>query len=132
MVAQTNYVVIDDDPINNLICNKNLQLLFPNDDIRTFTDPVEGYDYIVDKYNQPETGSILFLDIDMPFLNGWDILEKFAGLPNISNDNFKIYILTSSIANEDKKRSNSNPLVSGFIEKPLNMFQLKRLFPEAN
>ncbi len=132
MVAQTNYVVIDDDPINNLICNKNLQLLFPNDDIRTFTDPVEGYDYIVGKYNMADTGSILFLDIDMPFLNGWDILEKFAGLPNISNDNFKIYILTSSIANEDKKRSNSNPLVSGFIEKPLNMFQLKRLFPEAN
>ncbi len=130
-LSTPDFIVIDDDSINNHICQKYIQLIFPDADIVTFISPVAGLEYIQTKYPiTRQNDTILLLDINMPVLSGWDVLDRFINFPEGVKRQFKIYILSSSIAIEDKVKSNNNPLVSGFIEKPLNISQLRNLFKD--
>jgi CheY-like chemotaxis protein len=123
------FIVIDDDPINNHICSKYIQIVFPGSDIKTFTDPQEGLDHISSAYTASSPNeTILFLDINMPVLSGWDVLDRFAHFSDAVKKQFKIFILSSSVAITDKEKANKNPLVTGFIEKPLTIPQLQGLF----
>jgi|SRR5579872_2434756 len=129
--SAARFMIIDDDPINNHICTKYIQLAFPGAHTISFTDPQKGVDHIDSAYSLPgQANTILLLDINMPILNGWQVLDRFANFPNEIKKKFRIYILSSSIAWEDKNKAESHPLVSGFIEKPITIEQLQQLFPE--
>ena len=73
MVKQTvpDFIVIDDDPVNNMICRKYIGFRFPAVNILTFTDPLTALDYIHSKYDNPDANKVyLLLDINMPGLSG--------------------------------------------------------------
>jgi CheY-like chemotaxis protein len=122
------FIIIDDDPINNHICTKYLQIVFPKADIKTFTIPQKGLDDIFLEYSEKHVSeTILFLDINMPVLSGWDVLDRFTLFPEALKKQFTIYILSSSVAHEDRKKADDNILVSGFLEKPLSIMQLEHI-----
>src|SRR4051812_45391688 len=99
-----SFIVIDDDPVNNLICHKYIQLLSNEISIQTFTDPVAGIDYIINNYNEQQPNqTLLLLDINMPIMNGWDLLDRFVSFPDAVKQQFKIFILSSSVDLEDKQ-----------------------------
>ena len=130
--AVPRFVVIDDDSINNHICVNAARIVLPGTDIRTFTDPQEGLDYILSTYSLPGMGeTILLLDINMPVLSGWDVLDRFTDFPEAIKKQFTIYILSSSVADMDRQKADDTQLVSGFIEKPLSVRQLQAMFPGA-
>ncbi len=123
-----HFIVIDDDPINNHICSRFIEIVFQGADIKTLTHPETALEYIgIDYLNGPEKDTILFLDINMPFLSGWDVLNRFALLPEKIKKQFSIYMLSSSVDIEDRKRAINSPLVSGFIEKPLSIEGLQEM-----
>lgn len=70
-----------------------------------------------------EEESLLLLDLNMPGLDGWQVLEELK-IRNLVN-HFKIFILSSSIHPRDKERAKKHPDVSGYIEKPLSKSKLK-------
>lgn len=122
MKTQTalDFVVIDDDTMNNRICEIVIMRKFPESDIQTFTDPVRGIDYIADTYSLPDANNvILFLDLKMPVVNGWQVLDKIGALSQVIRDRMNIYILSSSTDDRDVIKANKNPLVKKFIRKPL-------------
>lgn len=124
-----NFIVIDDDPINNHICRRYTSVAFPQATVEAFTDPQKGVDYILTevKGNAPDGPIILLLDINMPVLSGWDVLDIFEkDFPDISNY-MKIYILSSSVSARDQDKARRNVLISGFIEKPISVERLKGL-----
>jgi CheY-like chemotaxis protein len=126
---QPDFIVIDDDPVNNKICERCIKIRFPGANIRTFLDPIDGIAHLKEVYSSPEANNaILFLDINMPNLSGWDVLEKIAELPGDTKAHFKTFILSSSVADEDKQKAYNNPLVAGFVEKPITL-HLRTLFP---
>jgi CheY-like chemotaxis protein len=129
-----DFIVIDDDPLNNLICTKNIQKIYSTANIQTFTQPQLGLEYIVSNYRGgTSNNTVLFLDINMPVLSGWDVLGRFTDFPEEVKKQFTIYILSSSIATEDKARANECYLVTGFIEKPLTIAKLEQyLLSESN
>jgi len=128
-----DFIIIDDDPINNMICRKYIGIIFPSADVKTFTDPLSGLRYIQSKYEDTATNKVcLFLDINMPVLNGWEVLDKFVELPGIVRDWFTIYMLSSSIAIKDKEMAADHPHVEGYIEKPLTLARLNTIFPNSN
>src|SRR5579872_656467 len=93
------FIVIDDDPTNNLVCKMYIKIIYPNADIRTYTNAQEGLEYISSKYPLPNTQeTILFLDINMPILSGWEVLDSFNNFSNTIKKQFRIYILSSSVA----------------------------------
>ena len=75
---------------------------------------------------------VIFLDINMPVLSGWDVLNSFKNFTEITKEQFIIYILSSSIASEDKERAANSPLVTGYIEKPLSLGLIQAILNGSN
>ncbi len=116
-----NFIVIDDDGINNKLCRLNIEKIYPQASIETFTDPRVGFDHIVTKYgpDQDNGNAILLLDISMPDINAWDFLEMFDKLNDTVKRRVKIYILSSSVDKSDMQRAHDNKYVEYYLIKPL-------------
>ena len=126
-----DFIVIDDDPINNIICSKYIEIIFPSADIKAFTDPLSALEHMRSKYEEPGANkAFVFLDINMPVVSAWKVLDKFNNFPDTIKQHFKIFILSSSISGKDKQLAVQYPVVSGYIEKPLTEVQLQTIFPD--
>jgi CheY-like chemotaxis protein len=123
-----DFMVVDDDPINNMICRKTIQATFPGVSVKTFTSPESGLEYMQSEYGIKQASNVvLFLDINMPTLNGWDVLDRFKDLPDIVKEQFTIFMLSSSIDPLDKQKSDNDPFTTGYITKPLNQTVLHNI-----
>ena len=107
--------------LNNQICTKVIKGLYPEAHVIDFTNPKTGFDYLVNKYADPnyKEKTILLLDIVMPVMNAWVFLAEFEKLSDDIKDNIKIYILSSSVSKSDMARANSNKYVEYYLIKPL-------------
>jgi len=107
---------VDDDPFNNTICRMIIEDALGEVEIEEFTKPEEGLLFIQENIKGP---SILFLDINMPTLTGWEFLEQYEKFSEEVKMHVSIYILSSSLDWRDKDKANANKYVKGFISKPL-------------
>lgn len=128
MKTPDQFLIIDDDPSNNLLCKASIKKTFNHADFVAFTTSAEGVNYIATEYTKHPVPTILFLDLNMPPLAGWDVLSTFHDMFAKLNKSLKIYILSSSIDPADKLRAAANDLVEGYIEKPLSREKLQTLF----
>ncbi len=121
MDATTRFIIIDDDVFNNTICTVTITKTVNDAAIKTFLDPREGFSYIASEYAKPneEGNAILFLDINMPLMNGWQFLDQFAALDESVKERVKIYILSSSVDKRDIQRAKENKHVKHYLVKPL-------------
>ncbi len=81
------------------------------------------------KNGSPEEPHLMFLDINMPGLSGWDVLDTLSEM-NVPKD-LKVIIITSSIEAADKKHAESYPRIVDFWVKPFSIqdfIQLKEKF----
>ena len=119
------FIVIDDDKTNNLICRKIISIALKTANIATFTDPELALAHILSAYSATDAeNAIVFLDINMPVLNGWDVLNKLQGYPISVTNKLTIYMLSSSLAQDDIQKAKSCPLVSDYITKPISKLML--------
>jgi DNA-binding NarL/FixJ family response regulator len=136
MKARNEYsiIIIDDDPISNLLTEVRIKSVYNQKLIRSFTNPLEGIAAIEKLVEAPEpAGIIVFLDINMPELSGWDVLDKLLPILKASAGNMtRIYMLSSSIDINDKIRAAKNMYVSGYFEKPLNTSDFSDLIFKTN
>ena len=130
MKIPQRFLLIDDDPFNNRLCQMALKRVFKDPDVISFTEPETGLDYIENEYAKNPVDTILFLDLNMPSLTGWEVLEKLEDSNNEIKDHLRIYILSSSIDPVDKQKADENPIVSGYMEKPLLQAQLQKMFSD--
>jgi CheY-like chemotaxis protein len=70
---------------------------------------------------------LIFLDINMPAMDGWEFLAQYRTLPPEKKADTVLIMLTTSLNPDDEKRTRAIPEVSGFENKPLNQSQLDRL-----
>src|SRR5580692_4416927 len=116
MTISTRFIIIDDDEFNNKICTVTLEKMSKDADIITFLDPMAGFNYIVSEYAKPtDTTAILFLDINMPVMNGWEFLDRFDTLDTKIKNRIKIYILSSSVDKRDMERAKVNKNVIHYL-----------------
>tara|TARA_R110000796_G_scaffold67449_4_gene154752 strand:+ start:1016 stop:1429 length:414 start_codon:yes stop_codon:yes gene_type:complete len=112
--------IIDDDPIfvygTKVILNCNSSFC---SNIMVYENGREALDdltsIITSKEKLPE---VIFLDLNMPILNGWEFLDNFCKIPDIETKT-RIYILSSSVYSVDIEKAKNYSIVKDFIEKPL-------------
>ena len=86
--------------------------------VHTVNDGIELMDYLAKK--EDDLPQLLFLDLNMPVMDGFTFLFEFEKLPDNVKQNSKIIVLSSSISPEDINRASTNPLVLKYVNKPLN------------
>lgn len=74
-----------------------------------------------------ELPELILLDINMPSVNGFDFLGQFDLLPEHIKDLVFIFMLTSSIHNDDRATAISYPYVRGIINKPLTLESIREI-----
>ena len=118
-------ICIDDDQITLMLCDLVVKNTAFAKEVVMAKNGKEGLNYFsscfskkdADRLNEPP--QLIFLDLDMPVMNGWDFLEdylmKYADrLPDI-----KVVIISSTVNPEDFARANRYDIVIDFISKPL-------------
>lgn len=122
MTNLASFIVIDDDPLNNTICRLTIKKALGVTDVKTFTDPIEGLGYVTNEYPAIIDNSrptFLFLDINMPIMNGWEFLEKYDLLSAEIKSSIRLYILSSSVDDRDIEKANANKNIVTYLAKPI-------------
>ena len=121
-----NLLVIDDDDINIFIIKKIVEKTGLDINMVSKGNGQQAIDYIKDSIaNQEQFPNLMLIDINMPIMNGWEFIEAYQML-NVQQ-NVDMYILSSSVYENDIEKTKSYPLVKGFISKPLSIDRLKEL-----
>jgi len=114
------FIIVDNDPVNNLLCSLTIKDVAGEAEIQTFNFPVKAFEYITNSNLNTDDFTVLLLDINMPIWSGWDFLDNFEMLDEKIKRQIKIYIISSSIDTSDKQRARENKNVVDYIEKPLS------------
>lgn len=82
------------------------------------------------EYNASDSSiyyDIVFVDINMPKLSGFELLDKILSSPNSKFHSSDIYMLTSSADKRDIERADKLSYIKGFLSKPLNEETMEKL-----
>ncbi len=124
--------IIDDDPIFIYGTRRIMKEVNFCDNILVFNngqDAIEGLkELIAQGEDLPE---VLFLDLNMPIMNGWEFLEDFEKIPNPNGKKVIIYIISSSIDPRDLERIRNYKMVNNYILKPLSPQDLENVLQDV-
>lgn len=115
MITYSTIILVDDDPINNLINKRLISKMKVSEKVEEFLEAEKALEKLSNLSIQEN--ALILLDINMPVMNGWDFLNHY--LESLAHRPDKIVMLSSSIDFQDRVKANSYACVKGFIEKPL-------------
>ena len=117
--------VIDDDPIYQIIVKKIIEKSEMFTEIYSFKNGKDAIDNLYkSSENSESVPDIILLDINMPIMDGWEFMEELGLIKTKFNNEIVVYIVSSSIAIEDKNKSNSYENILGYLSKPINVNDL--------
>ena len=117
--------VVDDDPLYIFSMKKVLKLTEFCSDAKFFKNGQEVLDELIPHLEEGVLPDIMFLDISMPLMNGWELLDHLVKYPRIKE--MKIFIVSSSIDPYDTGKSSSYDIVTDYIYKPITIEKMKEL-----
>ena len=121
-------MVIDDNPVDRYVAERIFKKYAFAEEIVCIESAKKGLEYLTSLQDAPEQlPYLIFLDIMMPEMNGFEFLEQYNSLSETIKDNCTILMLTTSIHSDDRDRARDNPYVNRFLNKPLSVGILKEL-----
>lgn len=117
-----NVWLIDDDKIFQFTAAMILESTGLTKTVQTFLNGKEAMNFLTDsKTNQKaQLPDIIFLDINMPVMNGWEFIEEFQQFSGTQSQPIKIYLVSSSVDESDIIESKKYPSITDYVIKPLN------------
>ena len=121
-------MLVDDDQNDNFFHEREIKKINPLITVIEKTTGLDGLEYLKsNKKNKEVVPDLIFLDINMPVLDGWDFLEKYNQLDKELQDLVVIIMLSTSGYPEDIERAMSYSCVSDYIIKPLTKEKLENI-----
>lgn len=129
-------LLVDDDKDCNYFHERVLNKMQCVEKIEVAHDGVEALEFLKSIKNKLGLKpAIIFLDVNMPKMNGWEFLNEYEKLDEADKAEIIIVMLTSSLNPDDEKKAKSYNCVSGFLNKFLEEESvnkiLKEHFPEC-
>ena len=109
-------IIIDDDLLTCKIHEKLLKYAEISSDPKVFYNALEALDFFYAD-ERIEDDYLIFLDISMPIMDGWNFLEE---LKKLSVRNYHVVIVSSSVQPSDQERARRYPEVIRYIMKPMD------------
>jgi CheY-like chemotaxis protein len=128
-------LLIDDDEATNFINKLIIQKSEIDAEIIACKSGQEGLDFLscqgkyLSSSEYPQPG-IIFLDINMPGMNGWEFLENYNKLSEDQKAKIVVAMLTTSFNPDDEEAGKSNQDVKQFMHKPLKKDMLFSIIEE--
>jgi CheY-like chemotaxis protein len=120
------YLLIDDDDIFNFLHMEVIKQVEDSPEITMYNSSVEALEYLKDLIHKKiQLPDYIFVDIRMPELSGFELLDELMKFPEELFKNSRIYFVTSSLDQRDKVKSLDYPIIKGFKEKTITTELLK-------
>lgn len=133
-VTLYNVCLIDDDKIYQFTSRKILESTGLAKNILSFYNGSEAIGFFREKLTQGphELPDVIFLDINMPVMNGWQFLDEYHKIIAQFKKPIYIYMVSSSVDDCDIQRSREYSGVTDYIVKPINKIKYKELIDRLN
>jgi CheY-like chemotaxis protein len=125
---ELSFILIDDTELDHFIAKKMIRNINRDFDIVNFYDAEQALEYIQTDSIDPKIKIMLvFLDIYMPMMNGFEFIEEFEKLEDAIREKYYIVALTSSREISDIRQINSYSSVKSMLLKPVMSDDLSEL-----
>ncbi|OWW25670.1 response regulator [Zobellia sp. OII3] len=120
--------IIDDDEIYRFTTIQSVKFLGKEHKSSVFSNGEDALAFITENLDKPAVlPDFIFLDIDMPIMDGFQFLEGYRPLVPKIGKSIEIYMVSSSVDPEDIERARAYPMVVDYISKPLASDRLKTI-----
>lgn len=124
--------LIDDDKIFQLTASRTIMAANLTDRILQFENGEDALRFL--KIHAGDTDTLpdyIFLDINMPFFDGWMFLDDYATLKQNLKKEISIFMVSSSIDPRDIDRARKNENVREYVIKPVSREKFEELLNKA-
>ncbi|MEC4003895.1 response regulator [Flavobacterium sp. SUN052] len=119
---------VDDDPITLMLCKKVIEKSEFSKEIITASNGEDALKYFnsIKNISEVDSPQLMFLDLNMPVMGGWEFLDAFTHENYITSfPKLKVIVLSSTIDPKDIEKSKSYPMVIDFLSKPITKEMLQ-------
>ena len=123
--------IIDDDAIYVNLLKKIIEVKRLCKNLLVFKNGEEALDYfggLVNDCKENDIPEIIFVDLNMPIMDGWDFLDHFASIKKKFEKNIALYVVSSSINRIDVERAKGINAVADYLVKPIMIEELESIF----
>ncbi len=120
--------IIDDDQVYQFVMKRTIENTGLIKSIVQFYNGEEAITYFKEKRDfAGELPELILLDINMPFMNGWQFLDEFIKIDFKNKYKSTIYIVSSSSTTEDMNKAKEYSVVSGYQIKPITRDRFEQI-----
>ncbi|KRB56543.1 response regulator [Flavobacterium sp. Root186] len=119
------FLLIEDNLIDQLVTRKLLKKVLNIDQVSVANNGLEGLQWII-KNKKISHSLIILLDIQMPIMNGFEFLDIFETLNEEIKNEIQIFVMSSTLDQEEIERIKNNIYVKDFLNKPFPIEELKK------
>ncbi|MEP6512407.1 MAG: response regulator [Parafilimonas sp.] len=121
-------LLIDDDSIFQFLTRKVLEASGLTDEIIACSNGQEALQLLETNIcNKAALPDVIFLDINMPVMNGWAFLEAFKLIKPLLNKPVPLYVVSSSADRADIQQAKEFDIVTDYLVKPIFQEQFKTI-----